>query len=320
MSTDAGHGFVSGKHSPEDLERFAALFVPVWEQAEVPASSVDPGFVAAAAPAAALLDTLGATAPLAIPTAPSPVVAAPPAEAVAAPASAASAPVAAGAEVAAPAAAPEKPAIKGTMMGIAAPVVLAPPPQEAITLPAAPAAKIAASDAPSLHKPPAPLPGPAPTVRLDVHALDLGDDVPVAKKRGAGVYVGIGVAVIAAGVAAFAITRAMDGEKASPSTKPSEAVIQTQTKAPAVDPASIATDSPAASTKPAAKSDDAPPAASTKPAAKADDAPKPAAKVDDTPKPPPVVATPKLPPVVATPKPPVGKPPTKPVTKIKDEF
>src|SRR4051794_20267846 len=65
--------FRSGNLTPEQAERFAALFIPTWELPAEIASGPDPGFQSAAIDAN-LVAALGA-APVSIPTAPTPAAA-----------------------------------------------------------------------------------------------------------------------------------------------------------------------------------------------------------------------------------------------------
>jgi len=309
------HGFVAGKLSPEDLERFASLFVPAWEKGnDVAIDAPDPGF-AAAPMAGAVAHALAATIPFdAQPPSPAPA-----------------------------AAPPARSAIKGTMIGLAAPPMQ--PPQEAKTVPDAPAAIIAdAPAAPQLHVPPPRAPGPAPTVKLErpqIAAPEPDDVAVVPRKRGPLAIVLVAAAVVVAGVGAFVITRSMGEDKPKPTSTDPAPIVQSKATT-AVDPGSVIDDKPAAKAadKPAAKGDDKPAKADDKPAAKGDDKPakaddKPAAKADDgaaakpadkpadkpaapkvDDKPAAKADTPKAPPVFTPPP----KAPPKAPPKIKDEF
>ncbi len=350
-SANANGGFRVGALTPDEAERFAALFVPTWESVgEVP-SGPDPGFKAAnvSVDVGAFMADAGA------PSVPKPPVGRadakktmiglaaadvlpPPAlEAPAAPVPAPVVPV-----VEAAPTAPAKPQnSKATMIGLAAPLpqasadvalkstmveiapaVAAPVPPTPIEIAAAPAVEVkSASKIEAPTAPAAPLFAPMPQVATSTYDAD---DVGLPRKRSPLPFVLGGVAVLAL-IGIFAATRG--GSEKTP-TKDEPKSIADEKKLNLPDPNLVNTTSttPAAATT-AAPTETAKAADTT--TAKAAETPKTAepmktaeALTAKAPPPPPppakTVAAPKPPPPAKTaaPKPPPGKKPP----SVKEEF
>jgi len=307
--------FRTGNLTPDQAERFAALFIPTWELPPDIGAGPDPGFKPAGAIDASLVSSLGA-APVAIPTAPTPGVA--PAKPKAT--IMGLAPMVPAADVIAVATpeAPKPPA--KTMMGIAdvphvvtpAPVVV---PSEIVAVaPPAPAP-------PTPQLPSVMIEEPAPPPRIEVVkpapllAVEASDAYPaLQKKRSPLLFVGIALGVVALVGVTVVATRSSDPVKPQPSAMP---IIEKKLELPEPPPAAATPAEAKTAEKPAEKAVEKAiektvdkPATTTEPkavAAPPPPAPKPAAPKAAAPP-----SAPKAAPAGG------GKKPTAP--KIKDEF
>jgi len=291
MANPSSTGFRTTTHSPEELERFAALFIPTWELPAEIAAGPDPGFKAAPIDAGLVAALAGDELPKAKPQ-------------------------------------PIKQTMMGMSAPLIVPEAPAPVPPvvAAAAAPAADAAPIVAAPVPTLDAPkPMPMAAPMPAPRPARVAVD--DDEPLpAKKRGGVLYAVIGGVVLLGAVGAFFATRGGDQPAADKNDKK-----ESVTEKKAMDlPEPAAAPEPAKAAEPAKTEEPAKPAEPAKAAeptktvepAKAAPPPPPPAKAAPPPPPPVVKAAPPPPPAAKAAPPPPAKttPPPAKKPKIKDEF
>jgi len=274
-------------HSPEELERFAALFIPTWELPAEVAAGPDPGFKPAA------MDVATVTA-LTEPAKPLPVKS-----------------TMMNIAVTAPAAPPVEEKVEAKKEPLAAPmpsVIVAPEPEPV----AAPAAAAPIAPPPAFRAPP-------------VESID-DDLAPAPKKKGGMIFAVIGGLAAVGAIVAFVATRGGDEKaKETPKTEQASEKKALDLPEPTAAPVEAKKTEPAAKAPEPAKTAEPTPAPKETATAKAPE-PTPTPKATAAPPPPPPVKAAAAPPPPPAPKAttaPAPKPaaaPAKKASKIKDEF